>query len=210
MKLYLSFVVCLYKRCSCTLAVDCVSVIFTEDVHFFVEMESRDLRAIIYYLAKKGMSPAEVKQDMNNVLGDVSPSYDTIKYWHRQFRCGRTSTASLPSTGRPQELVMEQVGAHVEELVSDNPRISQRCIASTLHLPKTTVQRILTEQLHMHKVCTRWMPKILTVPQRHDRVECSRENLNLYRQSPAKFLASIVTGDESWVHYFDPLSQQEA
>jgi histone-lysine N-methyltransferase SETMAR len=54
------------------------------------------------------------------------------------------------------------------------------------------------------------MPKLLTAPQRHDRIQCSTENLLLCQQSPTKFLPSIVTGDESWVHHYDPLSQQEA
>ena len=54
------------------------------------------------------------------------------------------------------------------------------------------------------------MPKLLSAPQHHDRIQCSSENLVLYKQSPTKFLASIVTCDESWVYHFDPLSQQEA
>lgn len=173
-------------------------------------MDKRDERAVILYLAKKGLSPKEVKEDMDSVLGETSPSYSTIKYWHRQFKCGRTSTTSEPSTGRPQELDMEQVAARVVELVRDDPRVSQQRMAATLHISKATIQRTLAEHLQMRKLCTRWMPKILTVPQLHDRVQCSRENLSLCKQSPSRFLASIVTGDESWVHHYDPLSQREA
>jgi histone-lysine N-methyltransferase SETMAR len=173
-------------------------------------MEPRDERAVIFYLAKKGLTPTQVKQDMDGVLGQASPSYGTIKYWHHQFQCGRASTASQPSTGHPQLLDMEQFIPRVDELVRDDPRASQQRMAATLGISKATIQRILTEHLHMHKLCTRWMPKILTVPQLHDRVVCSRENLSLYNQSPSQFLATIVTGDESWVHHFDPLSQQEA
>ena len=35
------------------------------------------------------------------------------------------------------------------------------------------------------------------------------ENLALYQQQP-QFLASAVTGDEAWVHYFDLLHKEEA
>jgi hypothetical protein len=71
-------------------------------------MDPRDERANIFHLDRKGLTPMEVKQDMDGVLGETAPSYDTIKYWHRQFKCGRTSTASQPSTGHPQVLDMEQ------------------------------------------------------------------------------------------------------
>ena len=156
------------------------------------------------------MTPTEAKTDMDSVLGKESPSYETVKYWHRQFKCGRTSSEAQTSGGRPQELDMEHYCTAVEDLVRENPRISQQQLATAINLPKSTVQRILTEHLQMRKLCTRWMPKLLTAPQRQDRITCSRENLALYQQSPAKFLTSIVTGDESWVHHFDPLSQQEA
>lgn len=147
---------------------------------------------------------------MDSTLGDDSPSYDTVKYWHHQYKCGHASTATQPSSGRPQELDIQQLASVIEDHVRENPRISQRQLAALVNHPKSTVQRVLTDHLQMRKLCTRWMPKLLSAPQHHDRIQCSSENLVLYKQSPTKFLASIVTGDESWVHHFDPLSQQEA
>jgi hypothetical protein len=103
-------------------------------------MDPRDERAVIFYLAKKGLTPMEVKQDMDGVLGETAPSYDTIKYWHRQFKCGRTSTASQPSTGHPQVLDMEQFIPRVDDLVRDDPRASQQRMAATLGISKATIQ----------------------------------------------------------------------
>lgn len=173
-------------------------------------MEPRDHRAVILYLFKKNLSPAAIKADMDQVLEETAPSYETVKYWHRQFKCGRTSTSSEASPGRPQELNMEHLDALAEEQVRADARISQRHLAGILGVSKTTIQGILTQNLHMRKVCTRWIPKILTAPQLEHRAACARENLALFHQQPEHFMASIVTGDETWVHHFEPLNQQEA
>ena len=145
---------------------------------------------------------------MDQVLEETAPSYETVKYWHRQFKCGRTSTSSEASPGRPQELNMEYLDALAEEQVRADSRISQRHLAG-IGVSKSTIQRILTQNLHMRKVRTHWMPKILTAPQLEHRDACARANLVLFHQQPEHFMASLVTGDETWVHHFEPLNQLE-
>jgi hypothetical protein len=54
------------------------------------------------------------------------------------------------------------------------------------------------------------VPKLLTPLQRANRVDCCQELLEESEADPFKFFARIVTGDESWVYHYDPLSQVEA
>ena len=68
----------------------------------------------------------------------------------------------------------------------------------------------MNNHMGMKKVCTRWVPKLLTPIQRANRVDCCQELLQLSEVNPAKFFDCIVTGDESWIHHYDPLSQFEA
>ena len=51
---------------------------------------------------------------------------------------------------------------------------------------------------------------MLTPIQRANRVDCCQELLQESEVNSANFFDSIVTGDESWIHYYDPLSQLEA
>ena len=41
-------------------------------------------------------------------------------------------------------------------------------------------------------------------------MDCCQEFLQQSKVNPAKFFDCIVTGDESWIHHYDPLSQLEA
>ena len=62
----------------------------------------------------------------------------------------------------------------------------------------------------MKKVCTRWVPKLFTPTQRANRVDCCQEFLQQSEVNPTKFSDCIVTGDESWTHHYNPLSQLKA
>ena len=87
---------------------------------------------------------------------------------------------------------------------------SVRHLAEELAIPKTVIHEILDNQLGMKKVCTQWIPKLLTPIQPTNRVDCYQEFLKESEVNPAKFFDCIVTGDESWIGHSDPPSQLEA
>ena len=62
----------------------------------------------------------------------------------------------------------------------------------------------------MKKVSTRWVPKLLTLIQRANSVDCCQKLLQQSEVNPGKVFDCIVTGDESCIHHNDPLSQLEA
>ena len=52
-------------------------------------MEKLDIRAVIKYLCKKGMSLKEIHEDFIQTLGKESPSYSTVKKLAAEFKRGR-------------------------------------------------------------------------------------------------------------------------
>ena len=62
----------------------------------------------------------------------------------------------------------------------------------------------------MKKVSTRWVLKLLTPFQRANHVDCCQEFSQENEVNQNNYCDRIVTGDEIWVYYYDPLSQQEA
>ena len=52
------------------------------------KMEKVEVRAVIKYLCKKGMSSKEIHEDFMETLGKESPSYSTVKKWAAEFRRG--------------------------------------------------------------------------------------------------------------------------
>jgi hypothetical protein len=58
------------------------------------------------------------------------------------------------------------------------------------------------------KVCSRWVPHMLTPEKKQKCVEICEELLKRYREEGDQFLLNIVTGDESWIHHFNPEEKQ--
>ncbi|CAF2652207.1 unnamed protein product [Rotaria sp. Silwood2] len=62
----------------------------------------------------------------------------------------------------------------------------------------------------MTKVCSRWVPYLLTSDQRHERVQACEELWAPYSIEDNDFLFRIITGDESWMYFYQPESKQSS
>jgi hypothetical protein len=69
-------------------------------------------------------------------------------------------------------------------------------------------QQILTAKLGMHCV-TKFVPRILTADQKQQHVNVCKE-LHQLSSNNATFLSRVITGDESWIHSYDPETKQQS
>jgi len=168
-------------------------------------MSKVEYRTVIKFLSKEGLAPAAIKQCLDGVYGEASPSYSTVKEWAKQFRLGRESIKD-----EPMEVVTEENIRRVkEELLSDR-RLKLKEITVRLEIPKTTAIRIIHEHLHMKKVSARWVPRLLSSIQKEHHLTCCQKILELCHGNQKQVLESAVTGDETMVLYYDPLSKRES
>ena len=65
----------------------------------------------------------------------------------------------------------------------------------------------IVKSLDYRKVCAKWVPKNLTEKQKRDRVQCCRELRQMVEVDP-QFFERFITGDETWVYYYDPETKQ--
>ena len=77
-------------------------------------------------------------------------------------------------------------------------------------ISKERVHHIVTSVLGYRKVSARWVPRQLTSEMKAQRKEMSTQFLKRYDKEGETFLRSIVTGDESWVHHYDPESKVQS
>ena len=147
---------------------------------------------------------------MDGVYGEASPSYSTVKEWAKQFRLGRESVEDEPREGRPLEMVTEEDIRRIEEEELRDRRLTLKEISVRLEIPKTTVIWILHEHLHVKKVGARRVPRLLSSIQKEHRLSCCQRILELCRGNQKQVLESAVTGDETMVLYYDPLSKRES
>jgi histone-lysine N-methyltransferase SETMAR len=172
-------------------------------------MEKTKYRDIIEFLTREHCKTADIHQRLHNVYGDSAPSLATVKNWAREAKWKRESLEDAPRSGRPATAVIVENVAAVEEWVLEDRRISIHRIADILSIGHNAVQTILHKHLNMTKVSARWVPRILSADQRHVRVTCAQELLHLSATEGPNFFSRIVTGDESWVYYYDPKSAAE-
>ena len=64
-------------------------------------------------------------------------------------------------------------------------------------------QRILTEQLNMHRIAAKFVPRVLTQDQKDSRVAICQELKETVINDPT-LLLNVITGDESIVYAYDP------
>ena len=51
-------------------------------------MSKVEYRVVIKCLTKEGLAPAAIKQRLDDIYGEASPSYSTLKEWAKQFCLG--------------------------------------------------------------------------------------------------------------------------
>ena len=59
------------------------------------------------------------------------------------------------------------------------------------------MQTILKKRLDLRKV-------LLTEEQKTQRFKCARELLKTYKGCNSRVISNLLTGDETWVHMFEP------
>ena len=67
------------------------------------------------------------------------------------------------------------------------------------------VHLILKKFLKVRKISARWVLHLLTGNQKRQQVKVAKKLLQIFPTYDKKQFADVVTGDETWVHYFEPL-----
>ena len=72
------------------------------------------------------------------------------------------------------------------------------------NLSLARVHAIFKKHLKDRKINARWISHLLTDEQKKTRVTMAKKLLKMYPKYSKKAYDNIVTGDETWVYYFEP------
>ena len=62
----------------------------------------------------------------------------------------------------------------------------------------------MQKRLKLRKFRARWVPHLFTEEQKTQRLKCARERLKTHRGCNGRIISNLLTGDETWVHMFEP------
>ena len=132
-------------------------------------------------------------------------SYDTFKRWKNKFESGVESIKNAPKSGRPKFVSSKEIFSKIKEIIEGYVRFTVRDIARKVGISLSTVHLILKKQLKILKKFARWVPHLLTDEQNSQRVKMAKKLLQMFQTCDKKQFGNVVTGDENWVYYFEPI-----
>ena len=62
----------------------------------------------------------------------------------------------------------------------------------------------------MKKLSSRWVPRLLSVENKSNRVGDSMAGLTLFRRKSSEFLRRYITVYETWIHFYTPETKEQS
>ena len=109
-------------------------------------------RSVIKFLTKEGKAPKDIHERM-----------------------------SIVGSGRPVEASDQEMCDKLESAIPEDRRTKVSVLAHELGISEGTVVHMIHEKLHMSKVSSRWVPRMLT-PAQKNRSDICKENLEFSKQ----------------------------
>uniref|UniRef100_A0A8C4Q4B9 Mos1 transposase HTH domain-containing protein n=1 Tax=Eptatretus burgeri TaxID=7764 RepID=A0A8C4Q4B9_EPTBU len=170
---------------------------------------SREQRANMKFLAKLGKTSSESFTMLQQVNGEETMSRTCAFEWHKRFKEGREEVEDNPQSGRPSTSRMADNIERVKQMVCADHRLTVRMIAEEFSINKDTVWSIISENLEMHKVCAKMVPKLLSEDQKQQRVTVCEDIIERLEDDP-DLLGRVITGDESWIFEYNPKTKRQS
>ena len=176
-----------------------------------MELAREHFKAYVFIEYCRGQSPTEIIRQLRESDLENLPAESIIFAWVKGFREGSiTSLSDAPRCGRPLSSASTPSIEALENLIRENPRQSIRHLAEHLNMGKETVRTILHRELNLRKVCSVWVPHVLSDRNKIQRKECATNVIAFFDCNSMDFiLQHFAVEDETWVLFDTPRNKQE-
>ncbi|UYV80746.1 hypothetical protein LAZ67_19001587 [Cordylochernes scorpioides] len=138
-----------------------------------------------------------------------APKRTTVSEWHSRFKAGRISIEDDPRQGRPKFQRTDENVQKITDLIKENPRTTLLELEQDTGISKTTIGRIVTEDLKLKKTPAKCIPRFFTNEQKLCRLATCEDMMEMTRTDP-EWKDKIITGDETWVYGYDPETKPQS
>ena len=162
----------------------------------------KEQRFAVKFSVKLGKSTTETVSMLNTAYDDVAMKRAKYFRWHKRFKNGRLSVEDDERSGRPSTSTDDLHIDEINTLVRANRSLTVRELAEEYGISVGSCHHILAEELKMHCVAAKFVPRLMTSDQQAHRVQVWQDLLD-HSENDKEFLSKIKTGDESWVYGYD-------
>ncbi|KAG5328410.1 GVQW3 protein, partial [Acromyrmex heyeri] len=170
----------------------------------------------------KGLTPKEIKAELDNVHNTSAPAFATVYNWVNEFKRGHTSTCDAPRSERPIEIATPEIIDKVHDIVLTDRRVKVRELVEVTVISHGTVISILHEQLGMKKLSARWVLRRFNNILKKKRSHLAKKEVLFYQENArihtcptlmAKFnefhYELLKDWTNHWTYYSDGLKKLE-
>ncbi|CAH1999243.1 unnamed protein product [Acanthoscelides obtectus] len=124
-----------------------------------MELNREHFRAIIYYNFQRQLSQQECLAELLSVFGNEAPHQSTISRWYGEFKRGRVSLCDDSRVSAIKTAVTQENVDAVRKLIVEDRHVTYREIEASLKISKTSIQKMLHEELGVRKLLRKINPK---------------------------------------------------
>jgi hypothetical protein len=165
---------------------------------------SRKKQQLFVFLGKA----TEILTEMLPVYGQKCFTRSIIHHWCDKFSKGRKSLVDEKRPGRQVVATNNDIANRIYAFIRSHRRVSISDIVLFSGISRGSVHKLVQDNLKFRKVSARWVPRQVKPEQQAIRMTTSLDNLQRYNDEGEAMLERIVTGDETWVHHYQPESKQ--
>jgi [histone H3]-lysine36 N-dimethyltransferase SETMAR len=166
-------------------------------------------RICIKFCYKIGKSASETLNLLKVAFGIENVNKSSTFRWYSRFKNGIDSVKDKEHVGRPILHRKPENVTQISNLIKENPRIGLRDIEEATGISKSLIGTIVKDDLQLRKTPSKFVPKMLTFQQKENRIDASKNMLEMVEQDP-NWKEKIITGDETWVYGYDPETKRQS
>ena len=175
-----------------------------------INCTKEEQRSVICFLWAEGVPGAQIHLRMCAEYGDKVLSRGIVYEWIEMFENDHTSVTDAERSGRPATATTKRNEERTMELIHENRRITVEEVAGRLNVSVGSAYSLIHDSLKFSQVCARWVPKELTEERKRKRLDICSRHLARYREESDNFLQQIVTGNETWIHHYEPETKRQS
>jgi histone-lysine N-methyltransferase SETMAR len=153
---------------------------------------------------------AEINTRLCACYGDSALSRQSVYEWIEMFKNGRTSVMDAERSGRSSTSTTGEKQEEARSIIIADRRVKIEEIVSQLGISEGSAYSLARDNLGLHKISARWVPRHLTEEHKRNRLGICFRLLEPHSREGDDFWNRIITGEETWIHHYEPETKRQS
>ena len=169
----------------------------------------REQRACIKFCFKLGKTDTGCYEMLKTAFGVQAMGRSQTFQWFCRFKAGRSSIDDDERSGRPVSSSTPEMIERVRQIIREDRRHTIDEVSMLVGGSLGTCHKILTEDLKMRRVASKFVPRHLSFDQKQQQLDVCLDLKENAANGP-NCLSNAITDDKTWVYAYDPETKTQS